>query len=391
MNWSQKWPVGPLNRWKSADLRKNPMSEDCSVRVNTFLTCSTLSQHTLSRGIFVQHIVLLIRFHHGIHVNALTRLRMTGRGGWHTDLNLLCYCLCIMTVLGGRIQGRVCQYMVMGCGDLLMVQVGVEQLGVVVFNRLYWLSHNLVFFQVVGMGEGGVERVHVGGLRKDYHIASFPWIWYVVIHQHLCKTKQNPCMSLLYLMFLQNIMSKAFNTIQNIKLNRFSISNFLRVSFPCNKSFFCPKTPFYTKQYLKTSKFSVAFLCNSFSAQNTSIVPQFSEHLKVGQKCYIVYASCHMQFQTGFLLFHFQQIWANKALTKKNKTKKKPPNKQKTPTPPSPLKPIKNTDSYATHLDKYCALYLRSFINVIAIPFFLYFAILIVFKTISFYKAKHYS
>ena len=28
MNWSQKWPVGPLNRRKSADRRKNPMSEN---------------------------------------------------------------------------------------------------------------------------------------------------------------------------------------------------------------------------------------------------------------------------------------------------------------------------------------------------------------------------
>ena len=27
MNWSQKWPVGPLNWRKSADWRKNPMSE----------------------------------------------------------------------------------------------------------------------------------------------------------------------------------------------------------------------------------------------------------------------------------------------------------------------------------------------------------------------------
>ena len=26
LNWSQKWPVGPLNRRKSADRRKNPMS-----------------------------------------------------------------------------------------------------------------------------------------------------------------------------------------------------------------------------------------------------------------------------------------------------------------------------------------------------------------------------
>ena len=44
LNWSQKWPPGPLNRRKSADWRKNPMPE-CKVSVKLGGGTSNMSAH----------------------------------------------------------------------------------------------------------------------------------------------------------------------------------------------------------------------------------------------------------------------------------------------------------------------------------------------------------